>query len=308
VRRSNATFALAACLGIVVVTNAAILASAGWIRRGGPSAALTLTERELAMPEFREREDSGLLLSLALGGRAPWPVRRAAERKRYKLEPVANAWFDREKLREIGFDVAMDPADPKAVKHYSRTLPRLAFVALEMDGEAFASWLAGRERSLGLLREQVNKGAAGAKELADAEALLAFDRTSRSRLWVVDAGTDANALRERHPDRKRCAIVKALVGISPIDPAAATRKLEGRVINLLVSEINVPRPLRAHLEPYLPASTAEEVFARERESGPEAPWPPPAPPRYTAVLAFGRGGEPWIESVSPLPAPGQSQP
>ena len=49
---------LLANIALVVITNAAILGVAAWNRWGTPRAALELSERELAMPSFKQPEST----------------------------------------------------------------------------------------------------------------------------------------------------------------------------------------------------------------------------------------------------------
>jgi hypothetical protein len=76
-------------------------------------------------------------------------------------QPATRPWLDRQALETLGFDCSVDPASPDAEQHYSRQLPRYAFVAFALDGT----------------------------------------RLTRSRLVPIDADRDAAALRQRNSGR-----------------------------------------------------------------------------------------------------------
>ena len=179
---------VAAACGLVVVTNVMFLSAANWNRRGEPEAVLSLTERELAMPTARQDEGAGLELSLLLTHEPPRVIRRAARWRRYELPSVDYGWLDRSKLLELGFRLDFDPSLPDAAEHYSHAMPRRAYVVVEYDGEAWKRWIRGREQQVGKLRRDVDEGIAEPSSLADAEALLAVDRTMRGE-WPMTTTT-----------------------------------------------------------------------------------------------------------------------
>lgn len=295
-RRVASPGAVAAGLALVLVADAAILATAGWNRRGGPRAEIVLTGRELSVPEFREEENTGLALSLILGDEAPPGVERVAWRRRYRLRREEHPWLDRAKLRELGFRADIDPSDPEAQRACEKAGSRSVFLVLEFEGEAWRDWLAEREERVGDLRRKVESGAADRKALEDAEALLALDRVMRSRLLAVDAGLDPGSLLRRYPDRARHVVVRGIVSLAVSRPEEGAARLD-TVLSVLPDRVHVPAGIRRGLLPFLPGETQKQVFERERKE-PEAAWPVPAPPRYQAVLAFGRRLEPWLVSVA----------
>ena len=129
-RLASPASVMAAC-GLIVVTNLAILAAAGWNRRGEPEAELSLTERELAMPVARQDERTGLELSLVMTHEPPGVVRRTARWKRYELPSINYGWLDRAKLLELGFRVDLEPTHPDAAERYFHAMPRRVFVVVE---------------------------------------------------------------------------------------------------------------------------------------------------------------------------------
>ena len=305
-KRIASPASVAAACGLIVVTNLAILAAAGWNRLGEPEAELLLTERELAMPGARQDEGTALELSLMTTDEPPGVVRRTARWKRYELPPVDYGWLDRAKLLELGFRVDLDPSELDAAEHYAHAMPRRAYVVLEFDGEAWNRWIGRREEQVRKLRREVEEGTAEAKALTDAEAVLAIDHMMRSRLFPVDAGADADALRRRYGDRRRHAIVAGLIRPKVVQPQNGVPTLSGDVLHLVVNRVHVPRKLGRHLEAFLPEGTWKEVEAREQRAA-ESGWPSPTPPRYRATLAVGRRNEPWLVEAEPMTIPDQTE-
>ena len=298
-KRLASPASVAAACGLIVVTNLAILAAAGWNRRGEPTVELLLTERELTMPVARQDKDTGLELSLVMTHEPPGVLRRTARWKRYELSSVDYGWLDHAKLLELGFRIDLDPTHPDAAEHYSHAMPRRAYVVLEYDGEAWNRWISGREQQVRQLRREVKEGTVEPSGLANAEAVLAVDRTMRSRLFPVDAGIDADSLQRRYSDRRRHTVVAGLLRPKVVQRTNGEPTLSGEVLDLVVSRVHVSRELRRHLEAFLPEDTWDEVEERERKKA-ESGWPSPTPPRYRAILAVGRRNEPWLVTVTTL--------
>ncbi len=276
--RPKSVMALFGGCALIVIVNVAILSAAARNLRGNRLAELTLTERELAVPEFREAESSGLFLKLKFASDPPPAVRRIAWRNRAELPPVDYAWLDRGKLEALGFRLGTEPG----------VIQRTAFVALELDGDSWTRWLAAREDRL---RKRLPS--------TEAEALLALDRTMRSRLVPVDAGRDAEALRRRFPDRARYLIVPALVRAVQGGADADDLSWRGQIAGVLVSDLHVPRELAPALNSFLPQETEVEVLKRDQRER-QLSWPIPTSPRYRAVVAFGSRNEPWLVGVSEI--------
>ncbi len=282
---------------LIVATGSLYLTAAAWNRSGEPEAVLALTERELALPWGRQDDGTALDLFVVLGVEAPGTVRRTARWRHHELPSVDEPWIEPDELRRLGFRVDRDPSDPEADEYYSRQIGRRAYVVLEYEGEAWSRWLDRREEQVRQLRRRGDAGAVDRAALADAEALLALDRTMRSRLFPVDAGTDADELRQRYPDRRRFAVLPAVVVPRVLRPEGGPAMLSAAV-RLLVSRVHVPLALRRQLEPLLPKETFEEVEARERRAAAQG-WPEPTPARYGATVAIGRRLEPWLVGVTP---------
>jgi hypothetical protein len=289
---------MVAC-GLIVVTNLAILAAAGWNRRGEPLAEFSLTEREVAMPEARQDDGAGFELKLITTDRAPGILRRTARWKHYELPAVNYDWLDRDKLLELGFRIDLDPTHPDAAEHYVHEMTRRVYIVVEYDGEAWRQWIGSREEHVRQLGRDVEAGTAESSALADAEAVLAIDQTMRSRLFPVDAGVDAEVLRRRYADSRDHAIVAALLRPIVVQHEDGVPTLSAEVMGLVVSRMYVSREFRRHLEEFLSDETWQELETRERREA-ENGWPSATPPRYRATLAVGLRHEPWLVSVTTL--------
>lgn len=253
---------LAAGLGLIALANATVLASVAWNRGGEPDATVVLTERELQIPwsAVNDEDDTGLDLELQ------WNARWTAGDDTPEGLPLAT-------LRKLGFEPRAGRKEP----------PRTAWVVMEMEGEAWRRWIAKRRRQVE--EEKRKEPDSDCPPGSDLEQAL----VSGSRLVVVDAGKDREALRRRHPDRSRYLVVPGTVHVREARPGV----FEGLVSELRVNSIHVPLRLKPLLD--------ELVTAERMRSNPANA--PPRPPRYRATVAFGRRGEPWLVNLEPLPAP-----
>jgi hypothetical protein len=114
-----------------------------------------------------------------------------------------------------------------------------------------------------------------------------------SHLTPIDVDNDAAALRQRHPDRRRVAVVEATTAMRYVSNPGQPPFLMGRVTSVLPAEINVPREWRDTLE------------GLQSDAQPGA-WPPPQrEPRFRVTVTWGKRLEPWITNVellTPKPA------
>lgn len=254
---------LLAGLALIGVANAAVLAGVAWNRRGEPDATVTLTERELRIPwhAINDEEDTGLDLELE------WQARWVVGQGTLEGLPLTT-------LRELGFRPLPGRQEP----------PRSAWVAMEMDGESWRRWIAQRRREVE--KERREDPDSDCPPGSDLEQML----ESGSRLVVVDAGRDRDALRRRHPDRSRYLIVPGRIDSREVRPGV----FEGLVSELGVDSIHVPLRLRPVLDEVVTAERLRQETTHSYE---------PGPPRFRAIVAFGRRGEPWLVRVEKLPAP-----
>ncbi|RFF30436.1 DUF4824 family protein [Wenzhouxiangella sediminis] len=256
-------------IALVVVANALVLVGVAWNRSGQPASVLELTERELALSHDRwsNRESTGVSLSL-------------------RLADQDYDWLDAGKLAELGFDVV--PAD-RDDGRYWRGQERRLFVALEYDGPAFEALLDQQRSRLERLRSELAAGGASRHEVEAARSGLERLLRAGSRLVAVDAGTDADALRNRYANPERHVVTRGLLRMHAIAPHGRGEdlRLRGRVGRLLPGEVYLPRRFHEALR----QATDEQRNAID------------APPRYRVEIRWGRGHEPWITGVVPIDPP-----
>jgi hypothetical protein len=274
---------LAGALLLIAVSNAWLLAHVMRNRSGAAEPEVALTERELQF-SGRSRDDSSCTLQLRWRNTAPvW--HRSYRFDRHNIVPVG--WFDRAKLREVGFDSSVDPADKEAGVHYGRLPARRVFVALEYDGPAWTKWLEDRKPQLS---EQTGEYG---KEITP-EMRFEIERETESRLVAIDVGRDAAELRRRYPDRSKVVILPGVARVMFEAGLAGTpqrlarpAQLGGAIERLLGEAINVTPPhsdILGGLEPSLPWTFSAGAVKI-------------TPPRYSVRLRVGSLFEPWVVGV-----------
>lgn len=254
-------------IALVVVANAVVLAGVAFNRAGDPRAVLELTERELQLPYGRwsGRESTGVNLS----------IRRADQ---------DYEWLDRDKLADLGFDVA---DHERRTRYDWRVVERRVHVLLEYDGAAYRRLVDEQKDRLQATRAAVASGEATRRQVEAQERALERLVESGSRLVVIDAAREAAPLLDRRRGQGRFAVMEALVRVHVVSrpgQAEASRELRGRIGPLLPGRIHVPRRFHDALRQATDA----------RPSGYDDP------PRYRAVVKFGRSGEPWLGSIESI--------
>ena len=107
------------------------------------------------------------------------------------------------------------------------------------------------------------------------------EERENSRLVVVDAGLDRDALRRTYPDRMRYAMVRGRV--KPENAATPTHMPRGRIVSLSVTDINVPAALRSVVGDGRPIN----MPGTENTSSP-----------YEMAVSYGKRLEPWIAGAA----------
>jgi hypothetical protein len=278
---------LIAAAALVVLANAFALAGVAWNRRGEPEAVVELTAREFYVSRWPSDQQENTGLSLGLSWNGTW---------HQDGEPD---WLDAGKLRELGFDTSVAPGTEEAAVFYRRQTSRLAFVALEMEGPAWAKYLERQQSVIEETTAKVARGETGSQDLSLLTRSLERARVEHSRLFAIDAASDAGSLRSRHPDRTRVFILPARVAISSWNIKEAS-EVRGHIQSLLIPNFHVPRKHRTLLDRALVERQSAYDAARKaglRPSDSE----PPQPAVWAVTVAFGRRLEPWIVSVRSLP-------
>jgi len=281
---------LLAGLALVLLVNLIVLSGVAWNRSGEPEAELRLSERELSLPPYwRDREEnSGLALTLRWRV-APKPA-PDAEDHLYEMNTYAGThWLGAERLRELGFD--LDEADSADSHRRYRLSAREVWLALEFDGPAHAATVRRAEQSLAAAQSTLDAHPGHEEHEASLRRMeehLGRVRNEWSRLVVIDADLDREALRARHPDRQRIAIMHGRVRASRSyeqQQGVPRWKWEGYVEAVSIDSIHVPLSLRSELD----------ALSRRR--------PDDRQDRFEVSLAFGKRREPWIQAVHAAASP-----
>jgi len=276
----------AAGAALIALTNAIALGGVAYNRSGDPDSRLELSQRELSVPySFRSRDGSDLWLTLN------WNVLTKQRDSWYGGSGRYNTpeWLDEAKLAALGFDLSKTESPRLAERSYVRQLPREALIVLELDGPAYA-------RALEFARERAAKEEAAEAPrhgVKQSQAKVAKDQlhnleTRDTRLFAVDAGTDAAALRAKYPDRARYAIVQGKVRATSTGRRGEKPEWAGQIEDLLGDRINVPIEFRNGLK-------STPVMHRHGEYTVDST-------PFSATVAYGKKFEPWLVSVELGPA------
>jgi hypothetical protein len=276
---------LAAGAGLILAVNVVALSGVAYNRSGEPDSLLRLTERELHKPYDGwgfARENSGLALKIQ------WRIRTrdAAEGEprgylEYYGEP---AWLDKAKLAELGVDVSQPLDTPRGKRHYGKLTAVEAFLVLEQDGETYRATLeAARSWAARQKAEAASRaGDKTAQSRAETAARqLETEERVASRLFVIDAGRDEQALRAKYPDRARYAVVRGRIEPTLVGRDKSLR-LAGRIEGLSNEQVNVPVHLRAVFEGLSATDPYDTAFKG----------------RFEAAVAHGQRLEPWLVAAA----------
>jgi hypothetical protein len=238
---------------VLLLTVGALFGAAVW-NRGGETQAIELTERELSLPGAGWRYESR---------EAEPPLRLQLRWQRRDDPEEARVWLTDVKLRELGFGIGVPPGAPEAEGFYGRSLPRLGWVAFELDGPA---WRQIEQRLL------VKPGE--------------LDAARASRLVPIDAAPTAGVLLRRYAGRP-VVVLRAVMGMRYRADARRGPSVWAVIERLVTDEVSVPYALRSPLR-----------RLRASDATPFTPESPPPQPRFHVRLRVGRLGALWIESVT----------
>ncbi|MDH3342938.1 MAG: DUF4824 family protein [Gammaproteobacteria bacterium] len=272
-----------ASISLLLLTNVVVLAGVAYNRSGEPLTSIELTERELPMRNTFSNtdENSGATLSLK------WQIFNPdMDLKYFSMTYGTPTWLDDKKLTALGFDMKELKSDIKKYKYRTSNLSTDAVMVLEYQGETYHKILALAESKAELLRTR----AAGfpddkkeQKELTDFEKQLSRLKISQSRLYVVDAGRDRQALMQKYADKSKYLFARGEIGLM-----WKKDDVKGRIRQLYVEQIHVPLPFSNILPGFNPEGRYNSYNAKI------------TPPRYKVQLNMGKRLEPWIASVTQI--------
>ena len=119
-------------VGLIIVTNAIVLAGVSYNRSGEPESTITLTERELRLPYRYSGNDENSGIHLRINYR-----RGSGYFSRDYKQTEIFAWFNKEKLAALGFDVSQPFIQDEDKRHYQRLREKEVFLVLEYNGMAY---------------------------------------------------------------------------------------------------------------------------------------------------------------------------
>ncbi len=272
---------LVIALLLLLAINAFVLAGVALNRSGTPEATIMLTEREQPLAyNYRHDENTGVSLRLNWNKHnGEWD------------------WFDNDKLTELGFDDNfLNFAEHR--DRYYRALPIKTYVVLEYEGRAWEAYREDQLEEIAKLPTQVAKGKMEQDAADRRKKELEVSLRLASRLFAVDVGADAAALRNRYPETEHYLItpgqVRAVVNwVSNKDNEKSEPKLSGRIDQILTETIHVPRQHHTILEK-LPSD--ERLYAGNHYYNNDGK----KRVHYQVRLNFGQRYEPWVESIEEL--------
>jgi hypothetical protein len=285
-----------ASVGLLVFTNAVVLAGVAYNRSGEPDVQITLTEREMPVSiSALGLRDEDTRVTLRLRWQSPnsrW------HSSRHDSGPV---WFDQAKLEALGYDCSISVSDPNAALYYNRQLPLEVFVVLEYEGQAWANWLKAWEKDLTVAAAQVAAGKTAQEELDKHREVYERLPNTASHLLAIDVGSDAVQLRERYPEPHRFIIAKAQVRLVLVREGKSETRgrypahLRGYVSHLMSADIHVPYEWQSELNQITGGRPIYQSYWDSFDWQAE-----PKEPRYEVTLRYGKRHEPWITAVRPL--------
>lgn len=273
---------LMAGVALILITNAVALAGTAYNRSEEPEAILTLTQRELRLPYTwnRDGENSGVALHVQWRTLGPEKDELPGMYLPYFGIGGTPAWLDKAKLAALGFDVTPPEHTEQGRRHYNRLPTKEVLLVLEFDGPAYQEALA-RTRQHNARQQALLAGHRGDKEFeqraTSARDQLMREERENSRVFVIDAGLDAAALRRLYPDHHRHAMVRGQLRPRIYHQPQKTQ-VTGYISHLSIDRVNVPL---GHQKAFKSAP---------KQGRGQTP--------YRVKLAFGKRLEPWILAVT----------
>ena len=240
---------------VIIVSNIVILYGVFANKNGEPTSRVTLTERELRLPYQNRSQNSAISLRI-----------------QYQT-PNSTKWLTQKKLQELGFDIKNSSKKKDRSKFVNR-VQKEVFLVLEYDATAYQEALALAKNKI---TDAIEQGASE-KQIRYAKKELQQLQLQRSRLYAIDADTNAAKLREKYQDKTQYIIAKGL-----ISTRYTNHTVQGYVSRLSIRNIYVP------LE--------HSRYLKSLQAGPHKKF---NSPRYKVTLEYGSRFEPYVTAVQRL--------
>lgn len=222
---------------IAIISNVVMFAFV-FFNKSNITSQITLTERELRLPNLPSKENSGLSLQLVHSSVSP-------------------GWLNDEKLVELGFNWIDDYKNAQNNTFFKkRRAAKEVFIVLEYNGDTYRERVEMFERSLKETKDLLNLNFdTGDKNLQKNvnNAVKMLERWSKiySRLFAIDAGVNPEKLRKKYDDKTQFMVVKGLIVVNVMQ-IHGIKHIQKRIGKLSIRKIHIPLEYRKtlNLSPY----------------------------------------------------------
>ncbi|WP_199609647.1 DUF4824 family protein [Flocculibacter collagenilyticus] len=262
-------------LTILIGTNLAVLSGVAYNRMDEPTAQLTLTERELALPYNigSQKENSGL--SLSIHWRAPSKTSQYDGHNPYYTYNSRDIKISKDVLLALGFT-------PEDVLNNNWIESKELYWAFEFDGALHQAEIkkaeASYQRALSNYEKLPNKENNNQKQRS--RKALNNEKTMNSRLFFIEAAAHYEALSSKYANKNNIVIVK---GLAQPHFDERDKHYQLQLKHLSVRKIMVPSKFASHFDRLKSKHSTNSTA-----------------PRYTADVHWGKRLEPWIVDVKRL--------
>ena len=272
---------------LLLLVNVIVLAGVAYNRSDDKVAQVKLAERELSVYSSYSATDENSGMALKIN----WSTLSRNSDNKLVIRKWGNPdWLNEAKLKALGVDVdalKTSGSQYESDYRYNRSMQSLdVLFVLELDGDAYKKALeitASDLNDIQLKQNLIPKDKKLIKRVKDRQSKLTRLQKSDSRLFVIDAGNDKQALMTRYPDRNKYLLIRG-----ELKPYLKKNRLTASIKRLFISTIHVPLPFSEVIDD-LTQGKKFDKYGTE-----------PIPPRYEVQLNVGKRLEPWIESVRGL--------
>jgi hypothetical protein len=268
-------FTIIAGVGLILLTNLVALLGVAFNHSGVPDSTLQLSQRELEIPYHWRKNSDNSGIALRLLWRFP-----GSRNEYYQYGDNDPGWLDQGKLASLGFDVAMPINTDRGQAMYRKQRSKPVFLVMELDGLAYQQSI-----ELAKKEDEADPKKKDGNERARPSA-LSQELNLNSRLFVVDAGLDREALRAKYPDTRHYSIVHGKIRPNIIYSKEKQPLMSGYINVVGAQSINVPLEFRSIFEPMQKRNQKFDYGAVDKRTA------------FEATVAFGRRLEPWIAAAS----------
>ena len=257
-------------IAIIVGTNLAALSGVAYNRMGEANAQLTLTERELSLPYNSNfhKENSGISLSLN------WRTLTRVNDK-YSYYNSRQIKVTKDELLALGFA-------PHDVNANARARPRELYWALEFDGALHKTEIKNvtEQYQMAIAAYEEQPTDANKREKNKWSKQLERAKTTRSRLFFIEAAADYASLETKFNDQQNTLIVKGV--------AKYSYNSKHKYYNLMLMHLSVPE-IMVPLEHADVFSGLTKLSTQDMKA-----------PRYSVNVNWGSRLEPWVTDTSKI--------